>query len=135
MGGSSEFVCLICHQQIADPWEMRCCLVQCAFPMSTILLGPQCMTKQVGKVDGDERDRGAVGWGGMGAFHKYSATCFYTRRSQDFQLPSGPDIVRLLSSVPWLLYPPPFHWSRESRNHTARLLDPAVTSAGVLERP
>lgn len=49
-------------------------------------------------MDGDERDRGAVGWG-MGAFHKYSATCFYTRYSQDFQLTSGPDIVWALSSV------------------------------------
>lgn len=32
-------------------------------PVTTILLGPQCMTKQAGIVDEDERDRGAVGWG------------------------------------------------------------------------
>lgn len=68
----------------------------------------------------------------MGAFHKYSATCFYARHSQDFQLMRGTDIVQALSSVLCLLYPPPFHWSRESRNHTAHLLDPAVVSAGAL---
>lgn len=73
--------------------------------------------------------------GGMGAFHKYSATCFYTRHSQDFQLRSASDSVWLLSSVFCLLYPPPFRWSREFRNHTAHLLDPAVASTGALERP